>query len=110
MTPVFADHQAEAVIEQDLGATPPELAKGGTVLDQEADLLQEGDNGWTRLPPPAHLQETPPMCNDGVWMERADAYLRVKDYAGATFGVCYMLASDEGASYIDRYAEGWSGS
>jgi hypothetical protein len=43
-------------------------------------------------------------------MEWADAYVHLKDYAGATFGVCYMLASDEGASYIDRHAKGWSGS
>jgi hypothetical protein len=108
VTPVFANHQAAAVVEQALNGAPPELAKGGTVLDQEGDLLQEGDNGWTRMPPPAHLQETPPMCNAGVWMEWADAYLRMKDSTGATFGVCYMLASDEGASNIDPFAEGRS--
>ena len=110
MTPVFANHQAAEVIERALSGAPPELAKGGTVLDQEGDHLQEGDNGWTRMPPPAHLQETPPMCNAGVWMEWGDTYLRMKDYTGATFGVCYMLASDEGASNIDPYAEGRSGS
>jgi hypothetical protein len=107
VTPVFANHQAVAVIEQALNGAPPELAKGGTVLDQ-GDLLQEGDNGWTRMPPPAHLQETPPMCNAGVWMEWADAYLRMKDYTSATSGVCYMLASDEGAGNIDPFGEGRS--
>ena len=108
VTPVFANHLATAVIEQALSGAPPELAKGGTVLDQEGGLLQEGDDGWTRMPPPAHLQETPPMCNAVVWMEWADAYLLMKDYTGATFGVCYMLASDEGAGNIDPYADGWS--
>ena len=29
MTPVFANHQAAAVIEQALSGAPPELAKGG---------------------------------------------------------------------------------
>jgi hypothetical protein len=107
MTPVFANHQAAAVIEQALGGAAPELAKGGTVLEQDGDLLQGGDIGWIRVPPPARFQETPPRCKDGVWMRWADAYLHTKDYAGATFGDCYMLASDEGASNIDPYAEGW---
>ena len=86
MTPVFAYHQAAAVIEQAPSGAPPELARGGTMLDREGDRLQEGDNGWARRPPPAHLQETPPMCNDGAWMEWADAYLHMKDYAGGTSG------------------------
>jgi hypothetical protein len=103
-TPAFANHQAAVVIDQALSAAPPELAKGGTVLDQEGDLLQESDEGWKRMPPPAHFQETPPRCNDGLWMEWAAAYLHTKDDAGATFGVCHMLASDEGASNIDPYA------
>lgn len=97
MTPVFANHQAAALIEQALSGAPPELANGGTVLEREGDLLQEGDNGSARMPLPAYLQETPPMCNEGVWMEWADVYLHMKDYAGGTFGVCYMLASGEGA-------------
>lgn len=110
MTPAFANHQAAAVIEQALSGAPPDLAEGGTVSDQQGDVLQRGDNGWTRMPPPAHLQETPPMCNARVWMEWADAYFHMKDYTRATYGVCYMMASDKGASYIDLTAKGWSGS
>ena len=110
VTPVFANHQVAVVIERALIGAPPELAKGGTVLEQEADLFQESDNGWTRLPSPEVLQDIPPMCSDGVWRKWASAYLYIKDYAGATFGACYMLASDEEASLIDHYARGWSGS
>lgn len=106
VTPVFANHQTAAVTEQALNGGSPELARRGTVSSQEADLLPEGDNCWTRMPSPAPLQGTPPMCGSGVWKEWADAYLYMKDSAGATVGVCYMLASDEGASNIDPYAEG----
>ena len=106
MTPVFANHQAAALIEQAPSGAPPELAKSGAVLDREGDLLQEVDNGWPRIPPPAHLQETPPMCNEVVWMEWADAYLHMKDYAGGTLMVCYMLASDEGQATSTRTPKG----
>jgi hypothetical protein len=110
MTLASADHHEAAVIELDAIAAPPEPAKDATVMDREGHVVKLGDNGWTRVPPPAHLQETPPMCNDGAWAEWADAYLHMKDYAGATFGVCYMLASDEGAGNIDPCAKGWSSS
>ncbi len=96
MTPVFANHQAVAVIEQALSGAPPELAKP----------LQEADKGWARMPPPEHLQGNPPMCNAGVWMEWADAYLHRKDYAGETLGVCYMLAGDEGRATSTRTPKG----
>lgn len=103
LTPVFADHQEEEeAIEQILSAASTELAKGGTVLDRQGDLLEEGD----RMTPPAHLQETPPMCNGGVWMEWSEAYVHMKHYAGGTRGVCYMLASNDGASNIGPYSEG----
>jgi len=105
-TPVFADEHAEAVIAESLSAAPPELAKGAKVVDWEGNVLKEGDNGWTCMPTPPHLQGTSPMCVDAVWMEWADAYLNKKDYAGGKFGLSYMLGGDEGASNIDPYAEG----
>ena len=101
LTPVFANHQEAGLIEQALRSAP-ELAKGATVLDREGDPLQEGGNGWVRMPPPAHLQETPPMCNEGVWMEWPVAFLHMKDYAGGTLRVCYMLASAEGQATSTR--------
>ena len=110
MTPVFANHQAAAVIEQAASAELQKLARSGTVFDQEGDLLGEGDSGWTRMPAPAHLQETPPMCTDRVWIKWADAHLHMEAYIGGIFGVCYMLAGDERAGSNAAYAEGRSGS
>lgn len=107
MTPVFANHRAAAVIEQAESAEPQKLARSGIVLNQESDL-GEGYNGWMRMPAPAHLQETPPMCTDRVWMEWAETHLQMEAYAGGFFGVCYMLAGDERAGSIAAYAEGWS--
>ena len=106
MPAAFADHHEAAIIEEALSAAPPELAAGATVMDWEMKVLKQGDNGWTCMPTPPHLQGTSPMCNDATWMEWADAYLNKKDYAGGKLGVSYMLAGDEGASNIDPYAEG----
>ena len=106
MTLASADHHEAAEIELAAIAAPPEPAKDATVMDREGHVLKLGDNGRAHGPIPPHFQETPPMCNDGVWMEWADAYLHMKDYAGATFGVCYMLAGDEGANNIDPYSAG----
>ena len=85
MTPASADHHEAAVIELAAIAAPPEPAKGATVMDREGNVLKLGDNGWTRGPIPPHLQETPPMCNEGVRMEWADAYFNEKGYSGGTF-------------------------
>jgi hypothetical protein len=109
MTLASADHHEAAVIELDAIAAPAELAKDATVMDREGHVLKLGDNGWPRGPTPPHFQETPPMCNVGVRMEWADVYLHMKDYAGGTFGVCYMMAYDEGESRIYPYADGNSG-
>jgi hypothetical protein len=108
VAPVFANHQTALVIERALSGASSEPARGGSVLDQEGDLLQEGDHGSTGMPPPEHFQDITPMCGDGVSMEWPDAYLHMKDYTGATFEVCYMLASDEGAGNIGPFAEGRS--
>jgi hypothetical protein len=76
MTPVFAEHHEAAVIDEALGAAPRELAKGATVMDWEGNVLKEGDNGWTCMPTAPDVKArggANPMCNDGVWMEWADA-------------------------------------
>jgi len=104
--PAFADHHEAAVIAEALSAAPADLAEGATVMDWGMNVLKEGDNGWTCMPTPPHLQGTSPMCLDAAWMEWADAYLNKKDYAGGKFGMSYMLVGDEGASNIDPYAEG----
>ncbi len=106
VTPVFAHHQAAAVIEQALSGALPELSKRATVMGREGNVLQEDNNGWTRMPTPPHFQETPPMCNDAVWMEWADAYLNKNDHFGGRLGVCYMLAGGEGANNVDPHVAG----
>ena len=109
MTLASADHHEAAVIELDAIAAPAESAKDATVMDREGHVLKLGDNGWARGAIPPHFQETPPMCNEGVRMEWADAYLNEKGYADGMLRVCYMLAFDEGESRIYPYADGNSG-
>lgn len=112
MTSASADHHRAAVIELAAIAAAPEPAKGATVMDRpvvdrEGNVLKVGDNGWTHGPSPPHLQETPPMCDDGVWMEWADAYLHEKGYAGGMFGICSMLAgATREQTDFDPYPEG----
>jgi hypothetical protein len=108
MTLASVDHHEAAVIELAAIAAPPEPVKDATVMDREGHVLKLGDNGWAPGPIPPHLQETPPMCNEGVRMEWADAYLNGKRHADGTLRVCYMLAGDEGRGNIDPYTEGWS--
>ncbi len=104
MTLASADHHEAAVIELAAIAAPPEPAKDATVTDLEGQVLKLGDNGWARGPIPPRFQETPPMCNEGVWMEWADAYLNERGYAGEMLRVCYMLAGDRGANNTDPYS------
>jgi hypothetical protein len=106
MTLASADHHEAALIELAAIAAPPEPAKDATVMDREGHVLKQSDNGWARGPTPPHLQKPPPMCNEGVRLEWADAYLNEKGYADGTLRVCYMLAGDEGRGNIDPYTEG----
>ena len=106
MTLASADHHEAAVIELAAIAAPPEPAKDATVMDREGHVLKLGDDGWARGPIPPRFRETPPMCNEGLWMEWADAYLNEKGYADGMSRGCYMLAADEGANNIDPDSEG----
>ena len=94
MTPVFGHHHDSAVIQEAPSAASPELIKSATVM------------AWKgRMPIPTHLRGTPPMCNDPVWIEWADAYLDTRDHAGGSLGVCYMFAGVEGANDVDPHFE-----
>ena len=101
-----ADHHETAVIELTVIAPPPEPVRDASVMDPESHALRPADNGWARGPMPPPFRETPPMCNEGVWMEWAEAYLDEKGSAGGRLRSCYMLAGDEGASDIEPYSEG----
>ncbi len=105
-SPASAEHHESALVDESLSAAPPEIAAGATVTDWEGKVLKQGDNGWTCMPTPPHLQGSAPMCFDATWMEWADAYMNQKPYAGGKFGISYMLAGDTGSSNIDPYAEG----
>jgi hypothetical protein len=104
--PAAAEHHESALVKESLSAAPPEVAAAATVVDWEGKVLKQGDNGWTCMPTPPHLQGTAPMCFDAAWMEWGDAYMNKAPYAGGKFGISYMLAGDNGSSNIDPYAEG----
>lgn len=116
LIPTPVRHDEAAVIERTAIARPPERAKRASVIDsavmdrpvidRAGNVLELGNKGWARRPMPPHLRQTPPMCNDEVWMEWAAAYLNEKEYAAGAFGVCYMLAGNGGANNIDPYSAG----
>ncbi|MFQ5747750.1 MAG: hypothetical protein ACE5HF_11125 [Gemmatimonadota bacterium] len=95
---------AEALIQDALSATIPQMAEGATVLDWESHVLKSGDNGWTCFPTPPTM-ETGPMCLDGPWLAWADGWMHQKPVEVDRVGLGYMLAGDSGASNSDPYAE-----
>jgi hypothetical protein len=101
-----AGHHEAAVIELAAIAAPQEPAKDAAVVDREGHVLKLGDNGRARGPIPRRFRETPPMCNEELRMEWAEAYFDQNGYAEGMSRVCYMLAGDEGADNMDSYSEG----
>lgn len=100
----FASPEAEAMIEDALSATIPEIAERATVMDWENNVLKTGDNGWTCFPTPTAFEKAP-MCLDEPWLAWADGWLNKGPVNIDQIGVGYMLAGDSGASNSDPYAE-----
>jgi hypothetical protein len=99
----FASPEAEALIEDALSATIPEIAEGATVVDWENNVLKAGDNGWTCFPTPPQFEKAP-MCLDEPWLAWADGWMNKGPVNISRVGVSYMLAGDSGASNSDPYA------
>jgi len=104
----FAAAQSDqAMIDEALGAAPPQLQDEVTARALDGTLLREGNGVFTCMPAPEAFAG--PMCLDQAWMGWFKAYQNKEDFTPDRIGIAYMLAGDSpggGASNIEPYAEG----
>lgn len=96
----------QAMIDEALGAAPPQLRDEVVVRALDGTLLREGDETFTCMPAPEAFAG--PMCLDQAWMGWFEAYQNQEDFTPDRIGIAYMLAGDSpggGASNIEPYAE-----
>ena len=97
--------EREALISSALSAAPPMLRDRVRVMDQQGNVLREGDGAFTCLPAPQGFAG--PMCLDAQWMEFVTALTEKRPPRIAGIGLAYMMAGDSpdgGASNTDPAA------
>lgn len=102
-----ADVSADDLEQRLEGVAPAAVLENATLLhitEDGAQMVREGDNGWTCMYPGGD-----PMCVDDQALAWAQAYIGEEEPPD-TLGFAYMLLGDEGASNVDPYAEGESAS
>jgi hypothetical protein len=102
-----AEPTKDELIEDALSAAPPAVRATAGVMDEQGNMLREGDSAYVCMPTAAAIREfgSEPMCLDEVWMRWADAWLNKKPFTTDRVGIGYMLAGDAaGASNIDPFA------
>lgn len=99
-----ADDKSDTVASA-LSAAWPGMAEGATVVDWDNNVLKEGSNGYTCMPPPPTTGG--PMCLESEWMKWAKAWQNKTEFTIEALAISYMLAGDGdgGSSNIDPYAE-----
>ena len=92
-----------------MSAAPEVIGWGATIMDFDSTgalvELRAGMNGWMCLPDsnPGVPRDTP-ICVDGPWQERFDAYMAGEAPSITATGVSYMFQGDVVASNTDPLA------
>ena len=97
-----------AMIADALGAAPPAVAHGATVMGHDGKVLRKGSNGWTCMPDLPGTPGRDPMCLDQAGMAWAQAWMGHKNPPPGV-GLAYMLKGGSDPSNLDPYAKGVKG-
>lgn len=96
------------LIASAMKAAPASVARGATIVVQEADgkmrTLRKGTNGFTCMPDNPTTPGPDPMCMDANAMEWAHAWMSHQTPPAGKVGFMYMLAGGTDASNTDPYA------
>ena len=93
-----------ALIANALGAAPPSVGAGATVMGHDGRMLRRGTTDWVCMPDLPDVPNDTPMCLDASWRAFIDAWMKKQPPTVTRIGFGYMLQGDMPVSNTDPFA------